>query len=1049
MKYKPDTLIKVGRTWFFKSLDNKLVSFRVHRPEVFKILVKGKYYSPDEVKARGMRWVTIRGARVLLQGVGDGWVVVGGAGGKLNHMKIDRILSKEDYAEKRKEKEKQRKDIGRELTPEEKAAEQAKSEERKKQETAALTSYVQKVNALAGNKLDITAENINRVESAAGKEVDFNRKVMRAMLSPEEIEKIREQAKDYVSKQKRYRDIGEKRDTKTEKDMQTHIDKEIDRQVKRKVKEKTRQIEHQATQRIAHDMLDVGIKDKELSTAIDLEKAKKILKYKRDFKKTMKDIYGETEADDASYKVGMTYAGDMESDYDGILEQVKNDIETEKNIEFYDKIDKKYEQLHKHIDKSAAAALNGIMADSYGTGAFFNSNMVKELGIDAVSRAIAYKIQIDGRADSVKEALVRHSNNVRLKTVEKALKNADQAMESTQDILDLADGDDTVYSKATANGYAIRHRTQAMQELAGAAGSLRAMAHMIDALEDPPNDLLQIDMGRDLSKAKRRMNRAGLKNDQYSIKKQSNGRLMAEIKSSSLTPFFENSHETNLMKQKLNKIKRHEMNTGHVSDGIKPEYTWSKDAPDAQEAGYRFAKERGRALLDFKAGLGKTFITANIVADAVKEGKKVLIAVPANLKGQQVKELQKFTMADIGDQVKSSFNFTRTGGMEELSPEDRLARYNEPGVHVVSHNALINDKEALMNAGFDVIVADEVHQMINSKLGDNEKKVSSRTYRSLKELSANAESMVAMTGTPIKKHKVELKKLADLVDPDNNLGSNTEFVKRHAGINQTTSAFQSSETEALRKEVSNFTYSQGYTLRPKHNVTEQKITMSPEQRRRMSQIQQQYAIDTAKGNKNAAATRDIDLWRNTHLTGGVNNPKFQAIINDIQTNGKDQKGLLFFSQGAATEGVAQYAKQLNQVFGEGRAEAVSSKTSATKLERLKAKINDPNDPLRFLVGTETLSTGHNLQGAGFVHHVDIPMSKAQSDQQEARMYRKGQEKDVRTVHFYANDPNDINKRFNYKKATKEAELVGNESAVAGLDDSGFGATLRQVSEGVA
>ena len=298
-----------------------------------------------------------------------------------------------------------------------------------------------------------------------------------------------------------------------------------------------------------------------------------------------------------------------------------------------------------------------------------------------------------------------------------------------------------------------------------------------------------------------------------------------------------------------------------------------------------------------------------------------------------------------------------------------------------------------------------------------------------------------MTGTSIKTHKVELKKLADLIDPNNNLGSNTEFAKRHEGINQTTSAFQTSETEALRKEASNFTYSQGYKLKPKLYEHHIKTEVSNEQRNKLKKIQEEYALANLKGNKNASAKRDIDLWRNTHLTGGLNNPKFRAIVDDISKNRKDQKGLLFFSQGAATEGVKQYAKQLNKVFGEGTAADVSSNTSATQLKRLKAKINDPIDPLRFLIGTETLSTGHNLQGATFIHHVDIPQSKAQSDQQEARVYRKGQENDVTSVFFQSADPNDINKQFNFMKKTKESELIGNESAVAGIDDSGFGSLV--------
>ena len=346
--------------------------------------------------------------------------------------------------------------------------------------------------------------------------------------------------------------------------MQAHVDKEINRRINRHVKNKLYNIEQQATRTIASSMLDVKINAK-YKDAIDLEKAKEILKYRRNFKNKVKEIYGDKDDKDlTAYRVGMSYAGNLGSNYDDIIEEVRRDIEVEKNIEFYDKINEKYEQVHKYIDKSAASALNGIMADTYGTGAYFNADMVKELGINAVSRAIAYKIQRDGKSDIIKEALIIHSNNVRLKTVNQALNNANKSIENTKDILKLANGENSVYSKTVANGYAIRHRTKALQELSGAAGSLRAMAHLIEALDDPPNDLLQIDMGSDLILARRRMKRAGLKSEYYSLKKQNNGRYMAVIKSTSLLPFFEDSHETNMLKNELNAIKRHELNTGRT-----------------------------------------------------------------------------------------------------------------------------------------------------------------------------------------------------------------------------------------------------------------------------------------------------------------------------------------------------------------------------------------------------------------------------------------------------------------------------------------------------
>ncbi len=77
------TIVPFQKSWYVVT-GGEMVKMEWRFEPMLKADVK--YYSSEEVKARGMRWVTIRGSRVLLQGTADGgWVVVGGAGGKLNH----------------------------------------------------------------------------------------------------------------------------------------------------------------------------------------------------------------------------------------------------------------------------------------------------------------------------------------------------------------------------------------------------------------------------------------------------------------------------------------------------------------------------------------------------------------------------------------------------------------------------------------------------------------------------------------------------------------------------------------------------------------------------------------------------------------------------------------------------------------------------------------------------------------------------------------------------------------------------------------------------
>lgn len=1070
-----DCLIKSDQGWLH-SYHGEVMVLNPTK-EFAKTLMKAtkRYYSPDEIKAMGMRWVTINGARVLLQGSGDGWVVVGGAGGKLNHFKVDRISSASEYAKRQKERKAEREKKERAtMTAEEyeqrklerKAQEKAKWEAR----SQAKQEYVSQLESAVGKSLKemITPEERASIEERAKKLASrIEVPGRRTHTSQDMLGEFRESGDGEPSGEGREREaqgrVSHKKQFEYRDPHPDDIEKAKARLMKSAMRRKMKELEHEAMRVLsAHfngedDPGAVADVDR-LAGLMDSDTAADILRAKKQYKEIVKQA--SAVAEDDELKVGTTFAGDTEYTDEQIRDEVQQSIETAKNINFYTEINAHEDRVSKYIHNGASRAMNGIMSDVYGSGAAFDEDLVRELGVEPIARAIAYKLESDGKNKTVLKALIEHSKNIREKTVDSAMKAAQDAYGERDKLMEAASGEEAVFSKCSANGFAIRWYTMAYNELGSAAGSLRAMAHIINALEDPPSDVIHMEMGRDQGKAMAKLKRAGLNREQYTLRMQQNGTFVAELPAHEITPFFEKNQAQVRHEAAMDAIKRHDMNTGELAPGMKEGNKWGFNPTTkqvdhkiaaSQEAGYRYAVQKKKSLLDFKAGSGKTFITANIVGDAVtnRGAKKIMIAVPATLRDQTKEQLEQFLDPEIAKNVKDVSN---------LSPRERRAAYHDDGIFVVSHTALQNDAADLMSQQWDGIVADEVHQLINAKTGTDD----SKSFTALAAMAERTENVTAMTGTPIKTDKREIWKVARLIGEEDSLGRMADFEKRHKDINQTTSAFDNSEKEAFRREAASFAYSQDYSLQVNKTERDVDVKMTKAQKRAQREAMQKYEkeqkdyAEAVAGYKERgeripmelrrqrpnSGLRDSHLWRAAYMSGGRENPVYKTVVSEARKyidNG--EKGLIFFSQGPSREASEQYARQINQDMGAEVAAHINSGVKPAKVEKLKARINDPDDPLKILVGTDSLATGHNLQGASFVVKVDPNISSAQADQQNARSYRNGQDKDVSIINIRSNDPNSINKRYNLRKKGRESDLMGNPSHIAARAESGFGSIL--------
>src|SRR5260221_6618650 len=94
--------------------------------------------------------------------------------------------------------------------------------------------------------------------------------------------------------------------------------------------------------------------------------------------------------------------------------------------------------------------------------------------------------------------------------------------------------------------------------------------------------------------------------------------------------------------------------------------------------------------------------------------------------------------------------------------------------------------------------------------------------------------------------------------------------------------------------------------------------------------------------------------------------------------------------------------------GQSKGERFEGRGFSAQRERIKDAFNDPRDPLRILIGTDTVSEGISLQiTCRYVVHLEIPWNPMRLEQRNGRVDRHGQERDVYAFHFTSDDEADL------------------------------------------
>jgi superfamily II DNA or RNA helicase len=149
---------------------------------------------------------------------------------------------------------------------------------------------------------------------------------------------------------------------------------------------------------------------------------------------------------------------------------------------------------------------------------------------------------------------------------------------------------------------------------------------------------------------------------------------------------------------------------------------------------------------------------------------------------------------------------------------------------------------------------------------------------------------------------------------------------------------------------------------------------------------------------------------------------------------KDDERLILFTEYKDTQD--HVLARLEEAGYSGHTvQAVYGGMSRTERDNIKEAFNDPDSPLRILVGTDSASEGLNLQWmCRYVSHYEIPWNPMRLEQRNGRVDRHGQERDVDIYHYTSDEQAD--QKFLAYVLNKVNEARDDLGSVGTVIDSG-------------
>ncbi len=520
--------------------------------------------------ADGSRWITVhpngkdeKGVPVMIRETAHGsgvYHVVGGAGGKLNYLKLRGVKSKGEYAKDVADKQKAKREAKKEQVAKDKAAgvhesKQAARAEVRTQVQKHEKQFVQTVAAKMGWKPEELAIDEAKLTGLSDTAQAKARQQHHAELVRRAADAVELQAKAIaIAADKPIQDALDEPDaepvptaaplgyapnfTGRTAEQADDIKAEaaaIDtarqdperRETIAKVKKQAAEIRAEVAQ------ADVKVAPLQ-QQVIEAKDALELLKARKQLQAVRKEAVKVNRAiDRGEQKAYVIEVGGQDVD-DAVQRGIENDLRTMKTRAFLSEVDRAGGDslMGAHLGLGATNALNAVTQVTAG-GALIDRDAVDVLGIAGAAQALSHRLRTDLPAedfDKATEALERYHVDHYMKRAADALaqvKALEKGLDETA-IPDAEDGDDlTIAHEVT------RRKKRAIggaQRLLGQAlGEFEAHAALLVAMKGKPGDDLQVPLGKLRTEdAIRRLRAIGLSRGDYTVE-HAGGEAIAKI----------------------------------------------------------------------------------------------------------------------------------------------------------------------------------------------------------------------------------------------------------------------------------------------------------------------------------------------------------------------------------------------------------------------------------------------------------------------------------------------------------------------------------------
>ena len=403
---------------------------------------------------------------------------------------------------------------------------------------------------------------------------------------------------------------------------------------------------------------------------------------------------------------------------------------------------------------------------------------------------------------------------------------------------------------------------------------------------------------------------------------------------------------------------------------------------------------KGRAILADEMGLGKTVqaIAAALLMRNVTDVKRVLVVVPASLKGEWSDQITLFS--DVRTELLM-------GGRR-----DRLARYDATDAFflVANYEQVVRDwKEINERLRPDLVILDEAQRIKNWQ---------TQTARSLKRLDSRF--AFVLTGTPLENRIDEFYSIAEFVDPSL-FGSLFRFNRAYYKFDERGKSAGMQNLDDLHDKA------QTIMLRRRKDMVEDELPgrsdknyfvhLTDEQESRYIEYDTKVSRLCAQAKRRPLTKEEMErlqrylscmrmLCDSCYILDQKirESPKADEavrVLEDVFGSDPSRKVVVFSEWVRMLELLEERLKDA----GIGFAVHTGSVRQDRRRAELKRFRTEPE--CRVLLSSESGGVGLNLQSASVVMNLDLPWNPAKLEQRIARAWRKRQCRDVLVVNLVA------------------------------------------------